>query len=677
MGESKCALTLACWCRCVGMPTGGFDAYAHLRLRDTRPGPGYYNSPLPPSSSSSQRTILSRVKEAKGFVSAAGPGEYDLPSTIGTGRAARLPPHADDLPSDEETDAVTRKPRSRVVDPKQNSMALCPDTPSFSIYGRLAQDLWVESTFPNAGPGSYDLPREFGAVKPLGSGRGGSGRTTRPSPSAVKGKTIGLKTKVLGAWLDSGAPGPGTYDVRRFGDTLDSQRAGAGGNEGGSFLLDKKECSLGGTGPRWARGADGSRVGGPGPGDYEDPTSIAARCRCDEDVGAEKGGLLPSRAAALRSLNANGTFSSRSHKGGYCLMESTVLSPGPAAHCVDKDAEVLAKYATKQAPRFMPIRFPPVEELMRRGRRGGGKAAAGSSSSSGDAGVGAGRRRRRRRHPSKRPDARISSDFDFDFRKGFSFLGRWHDRVPPKLPKNRFDLEEEARADRFVTRGPHALLASHPYSPLNTAMDKERAREREEFYVVTECRCDSTTGLREITPGPGSYNVRYDAVERRNKGVVLLEAVDRPHASDATGPRHYAPKYNLVHRDDGTRGPTFYKGDFRMHGQVEECLPGRQRESEKKKDVHGAWPDPAVYYNDDTVYARSIHGDAMGGEKGYRFGIRYPARAIHQVAPPKDALTNTNCAYSDERLWESPDVEAGKQRRGSGRRRNPLRSGDH
>lgn len=214
------------------MTIGGFTEWAHLRLRDHRPGPmSYVAAPC----SIPQRSILmkysSRLPEA-----GVGPGEYQIPTTIGQCRSTvfgpPLPATTDDQPYtdwESEKKVHRRKTRSRPPPlPKQYSLALTPDTPRFTMYGKLHEKLAVN----NVGPGDYAIPSMFG--------------------ESSKGPHMGQRTKLLTS--RDVVPGPASYDIPRFGDEKPKRK---------EYITSVRKMP--------------KVESGPGPGSYDDPTTIAAR----------------------------------------------------------------------------------------------------------------------------------------------------------------------------------------------------------------------------------------------------------------------------------------------------------------------------------------------------------------------------------------------------------------
>ncbi|RNF20158.1 hypothetical protein TcG_03849 [Trypanosoma cruzi] len=67
---------------------GGFTEWAHLRLRDHRPGPMSY---IPVRNDVPERSILKKYP-ARPAEATVGPGEYQIPSTVGECRSTVFGP---------------------------------------------------------------------------------------------------------------------------------------------------------------------------------------------------------------------------------------------------------------------------------------------------------------------------------------------------------------------------------------------------------------------------------------------------------------------------------------------------------------------------------------------------------------------------------------------------------
>ncbi|EAN77812.1 hypothetical protein, conserved [Trypanosoma brucei brucei TREU927] len=208
---------------------GGFTEWAHLRLRDHRPGPMNYDLTV---SDAPKRSILGKYPIRQSG-SGVGPGQYCIPSTIGDCRSTILRPPVAAVPGNADRVSPKRPSRSaskgraaiRSVSETKKYLA---DAPAFSIYGKLKDITPVNL----AGPGDYDFPSTFGAPG--------------------KGPTFGKRTKLL--TTRDIVPGPATYDVPRFGDEKPK------GREIITAIERKHKTDT-----------------GPGPGSYDDPTTIAAR----------------------------------------------------------------------------------------------------------------------------------------------------------------------------------------------------------------------------------------------------------------------------------------------------------------------------------------------------------------------------------------------------------------
>ncbi|RNF02126.1 hypothetical protein TraAM80_06586 [Trypanosoma rangeli] len=212
---------------------GGFTPWAHLRLRDHRPGPKSYP---PPGKGIPEKSILHKYPR-RPQETTVGPGEYQIPSTVGQCRSTVFgPPGGLGLP--EATRAKGERKRGQTAGkakrsdipplPKQYSLAQSPDTPAFSMYCK-AQYKQLSS---GVGPGEYTIPSSF-------------------DPSG-KGPHFGQRTKLL-TTCDM-VPGPGAYNVPRFGDVVPNPK---------EYITSVHKVL--------------AEESGPGPGSYDDPTTIAAR----------------------------------------------------------------------------------------------------------------------------------------------------------------------------------------------------------------------------------------------------------------------------------------------------------------------------------------------------------------------------------------------------------------
>ncbi|ORC84691.1 uncharacterized protein TM35_000421490 [Trypanosoma theileri] len=214
---------------------GGFTEWAHLRLRDHRPGPMSYtvdNHDIPKGS------MLGKYAERRQETT-VGPGEYHIPTTVGQCRSTVFGPPCDVSAANDVAAAQTA--RKMVVGvskgrstppplPKQYSLALSPDTPAFSMYGKIRG----KPASATVGPGDYAIPSVFDST----------GR---------KGPHFGQRTKIL--TTRDNVPGPATYNVPRFGDEKPKRK---------EFITSVHKVIAEDTSP--------------GPGSYGDPTTIAARC---------------------------------------------------------------------------------------------------------------------------------------------------------------------------------------------------------------------------------------------------------------------------------------------------------------------------------------------------------------------------------------------------------------
>lgn len=532
---------------------GGFTNYAQLRLRDHRPGPNDYELPpgFGPGSESSKRSFLSRHPDPPPDTNDIGPGHYPLPPTIGQARCTSI---GAPLPRDENGNVVVPVPPSSTAEagsgkrrhpspsplPKQFSMALDPDTPAYSFYGRLRSG-WQDSTTGTLGPGAYDLPRLFDR--------------SESTKGVVPGASFGVRTELPTEREQRLVPGPGTYDLKRFGDVGPPAR---------EHIHSVRR-----------RGATEVT---PGPGDYSDPNSISNRAaRQRQQLRLGRGCTFGARHESRRKNRAG---------------------PGPAEYDT-RAADVLLERNRRHAPRIMP-----PSSL---------RALNGSDSPT----------RKGKKDRLVGPLPSLPSEFDYDSRKGFSLVGRW-----PSKPLEKSAVGPGSYDTSYTIAPPSGgRLTAAPYDPYATLRAEAAAVTKEEAQ------------RRRDTALAKPRDIHYDLVEPRPRCAVLSSSrddVEGRHRKSVPGPGHYHPNYDVAKSEAGG-GTLFYKGDFHE----------RSGASAATADEAG----PGAYYADTALYSGSIAGSAANG-KGFTFGVRYPARATHQVAPPYDATTNTNCVYPGEQTWE-------------------------
>ncbi|KAG5490924.1 hypothetical protein JIQ42_00809 [Leishmania sp. Namibia] len=548
---------------------GGFTNFAHLRLRDHRPGNGDYELPpgFGPNSSSSKRSIFARHYVPTGNESCSvGPGAYALPTTIGTGRSARFAPPSSGrsglavkVPADQH---CSDRPPAVAAEPKQYSMALCPSTPSYSLCGRLKSEWDRQSAHASPGPAAYRVPGLFDTLDP-------ETRQQYPLSGPAPGAHLGVRTVIPESREKEGVPGPGAYNLVRFGDELPRTHE-----------------------PLVTRGRHGgSAADTPGPGAYDDPTSIGYRA---------------DQVRMRRFFTQSSTFGGR-----WRRREFHTTGPGPAAYNVLGATKLIEKNK-RHAPKFVRLQ-PPLD------RQSVAEAAA-----------------VRLKGLSGAPDPHsfptLPSDFDFDFRKGKTIGGKPHEPLACPAPSHSTtqaaDKPSGSRAFWESPLPPGGRFAATPYDP-------------NAHLLSTTSGVHAPSLLEEASskPGPGWYNVEVDPTARRVPASLFGWALSAKSASaenGVPGPGHY----RLVDSRD-SRGTVFYKGDFHPRG----C--GGQLGSAAESLGLG----PGAHYNDGTMYSRSINGDRAS--KGFTMGIRYPARAIYQHCAPYNETTNINCVYDDELNWET------------------------
>jgi hypothetical protein len=205
----------------------GLTDFATLKVSDhlTYPGPGSYSLPgcFGPKSTGRHVSILQRSGLEVLPQNEVGPGRYDIKSTVGEGPKISMSPRAEPVVPKK----VKRKGKIPEL-PKQFCMATDPVSPRYSLYGK-PRDTSKADAVP--GPGTYGLS------------------STLDKHAAP----LGLRTEINFADREE-KPGPGTYDVERFGDKVPDAKTVSGPKP-----------------PSHNANAN------PGPGAYDDPTTISAR----------------------------------------------------------------------------------------------------------------------------------------------------------------------------------------------------------------------------------------------------------------------------------------------------------------------------------------------------------------------------------------------------------------
>ncbi|CAJ1992857.1 protein of unknown function - conserved [Leishmania donovani] len=549
---------------------GGFTNYAHLRLRDHRPGNGDYELPpgFGPNSSSSKRSILARhYLPTGGELCSVGPGAYALPTTVGTGRSTRFAPMSSDRSGPAAKASAGQcssdRPLAVAADPKQYSMALCPDTPSYSLCGRLKSEWDKQSAAASPGPAAYDVPGYFDTLDPQQQQR-------HLWSGPVPGVHLGIRTVLPESREKAGMPGPGAYHLVRFGDELPRTR---------EPLITRS-----------SRRGRGAAADTPGPGAYDDPTSIAYRA---------------DQVRRKRLFTQCSTFGGR-----WCRREFHTAGPGPAAYNTVAATKLLEKNQ-RHAPRLVR-RQPPLD------RQSVAEAAAARMKVPGA--------------PTPQAFPSLPSDFDFDFRKGKTIGGRLHEPLartaPSHLTQAADDKPSGSRAFWESPPPPGGRFAATPFDPQSHSLAAEKAG-------TNAARLSEAANCK---PGPGSYNVDVDPTARRVPASLFgrtLSAKSVSAENGVPGPGHYR-----IVDETGSGGTIFYKGDFHPRG-----CSGQGGSAAESLGV-----GPGAHYNDDTMYSNSINGD-RAHNKGFTMGIRYPARATYQHCAPYDETTNINCVYDDELNW--------------------------
>lgn len=421
--------------------TAGLNDYAQLRLRDHRPGNGEYQLPpaFGPKADSQHRSILRKYEVNDKFRNPVGPGQYNLPDITGKGRATQFGP---ELPRDEDGNVVVPEvPAAPPVDrnvklnplAKQYSLALTPDTPLYSLYGRLSTDLINHATGP-LGPGEYTLPSDF----------------DRRTWGVPEGAHLGVRTDLD---HDRGIPGPGTYDVKRFGDVLPAPK------EYTEMPKKKKTVNL-----------------TPGPGSYEDPTTISYR------------------------LTSKPKLWQRCTFGGRCDPRRRKLGPGPAAYNISGMNQFIER-KRRHAPKFKkPSGLP--------------------------------RRRKAKPYPKDHPEVVLPSDFDYDYRKGKSMLPRWHDKETGQTEVGPGDYDTSAaipppRGGRFSSApfDPYAAMQANENAPASLGNpyhpSYDLVEPRQSSAIINSPR--AMGGNTSNVPGPGYYNPDYDFLHPPGTATIFYK----------------------------------------------------------------------------------------------------------------------------------------------------------
>nr|CCC93564.1 conserved hypothetical protein [Trypanosoma congolense IL3000] len=485
---------------------GGFTEWAHLRQRDHRPGPMSYD--LPPFNAQKRSILGKRHQQAVDFT--VGPGQYKIPSTIGQCRSTVLRPEVvavdaagTDFPRKTTRDSsVSKKKKDRRACDLVNRTYLA-DAPAFSIYGKLKDPPPVSL----AGPGDYEIPSSFGI--------------------SGKGPTFGKRT-VIPTSRDV-VPGPASYDLPPFGKEKTVRKEII-------TAIERKH----------------KEEPGPGPGSYDDPTTIAAR------LGQQRKSLVDAPTTGSRVL----IFSGVSHVG-----------PGPGAY---GDVNRILMKTVKRTP---IMREPTI------------KASKANKEDAAD---------------SHLPEEyNLPSDFDYSYTKGVSFGARTviknsaavHDRVGP----GSYDVVKplaSIKGGRF---------AQHPYDANAAARTSPNRREASNSV------------------GGSFYNPNLDAIKPTKTYCIPGFGAARRFTEPTTSGSHC---YNIRPLSPG-RGTVFFRGDYSKRGCVKP-----QESSQLMYNVKNGTISETVEQN-----------------KGFTFGVRYPARATYQVCKPYDETTNINCVYGDELTW--------------------------
>ncbi|KAK7198229.1 Sperm-tail PG-rich repeat [Novymonas esmeraldas] len=547
---------------------GGFTNYAHLRLRDHRPGNGEYELPpeFGPNSGSSKRTILARhYVPAGGESCSVGPGAYAVPTTIGSGRATRIAPLRS-AAAVTSVGAGDGAPVPVAADPKQYSMALYPDTPAYSLYGRLKSEWERQSAYASPGPAAYTSPGHFDTLDP-------EHQRLHPVSGPTPGVHLGLRTTLPGSREQEGVPGPGAYHLVRFGDELPRSR---------EPLVTRR------------RHRGGAAAETPGPGAYDDPTSI---------------GYRSDQVRLKRFFAQSSTFGGR-----WRGREFHTTGPGPAAYNTLSATKRLEKNQ-RHAPKF--ARPHPALDRQSVTEAAATRARAGSPGGT-----------------APPPFPVLPSDFDFDFKKGKTIAGRRHEPLARGAPSHSMSGApgDSPTGERAFWESPLPSGGRFTAAPYDANAHRLAAEKAE----TDAARLAQGANAR---PGPGAYNVDHDPTAPRAPASLFGHTLSAKFASaenGVPGPGHYR-----LAEAASSSGTVFHKGDFHPRGG------GGGGAGTESIGV-----GPGAHYKDDTMYSRSINGD-RASNKGYTMGIRYPARATYQHCAPYDETTNINCVYDDERTWEA------------------------
>jgi hypothetical protein len=197
----------------------GLADFATVKTKDhaSFPGPGQYTQPSdfdPKSPRGRAATLRGRVETRQGLLTGTtekiGPGKYEVPSTVGTAPGGKW------VSTCRKTTTSTETPLGPKYEVQNYSMAANPATPRYSFGIKTTPRTRAD----DGGEGGGHVP----APPP----RGESPTTDNTPRHKRKGPSFGIRPAYNGPTdVRSVGPGPGGYDVRRFGDVSTLPKAKA------------------------------------------------------------------------------------------------------------------------------------------------------------------------------------------------------------------------------------------------------------------------------------------------------------------------------------------------------------------------------------------------------------------------------------------------------------------
>eukprot|EP00796_Vickermania_ingenoplastis_P005608 gene5609-4029_t len=554
--------------------TAGLNDYAQLRLRDQRPGNGEYQLPpaFGPKSDSLKKSILRKYDVNNQFRNPVGPGHYNLPEITGRSRATQFGPA---LEKDERGNPLVppvpqdppKEPPGEVRDlAKQYSLALHPDTPQYSLYGKIAE----KEKEKTVGPGTYTIPSAF----------------DRRTWGVPEGAHLGARTDME---HDRGIPGPGTYNVKRFGDVLPQPKE--------YIEMPKRKLDLHNI---------------PGPGSYEDPTTIAYR------------------------LTSKPKLWQRCTFGGRCDPRRRKVGPGPAGYNIGGLNHFIER-KRRHAPTFKrPSGFP--------------------------------RKVQTKPYPKDHPEIVLPSDFDYDYKKGKSMIPRWHDK---ELRKEGPEVVISPDAPYKLPKGGRFAFAPFdPYAALQNT-EKEASALGNKYdpnYSIVEKRQPAATinspralpGNPTSVPGPGYYNPDYKILYPPGNATIFYKGDfhDRGENPAAAGPgpgEHYndATEYSRSIQGCTGHGKSFGIR-YPARSTYQHCKP-----RDANTNVNCIYPDELTWQSPEirpaNVVCVSMYICEELRMRGEMTSVQQPSRASHLLVPsplPSACKSEDNRTTTDKPRYD-------------------------